>query len=58
MGAADVETKFVSVERVAEYMRLEGETEGSFSVENWPQGEVTLEAVARQHIMERGMIQA
>lgn len=49
MGAADVETKFVSVERVAEYMRLEGETEGSGSVDDsWPQGEVTLEAVARQ----------
>lgn len=49
MGAADVETKFVSVERVAEYMRLEGETEGSFEVaENWPQGEVKLEAETRQ----------
>ena len=45
-----METKFVSVERVAEYMRLEGETEGSASVdENWPKGDVTLEAAPRQN---------
>ena len=49
MGAADVETKFVSVERVAEYMRLEGETDGGGSVSrSWPAGEIEFEAVAWQ----------
>lgn len=57
MGAADVETKFVSVERVAEYMRLEGETEGSGSVDDsWPQGEVTLEAVTMRYRLHRDLV--
>ena len=43
------------MERVAEYMRLEGETEGSGSVDdNWPQGEVVLEAAPRQKMAEDG----
>ncbi|CAJ1399943.1 unnamed protein product [Effrenium voratum] len=56
MGAADVETKFVSVERVAEYVRLEGETEGASVVENWPKGEVKLEAVAMRYRLHRDLV--
>ena len=46
------------MERVAEYMRLEGETEGSGSVDdNWPQGEVVLEAAPRQKMAEDGKLE-
>ena len=46
------------MERVAEYMRLEGETEGSSSVDdNWPQGEVILEAAPRQKMAEDGKLE-
>ena len=49
MGAADVETKFVSVERVAEYMRLPSEA-AEVAEATWPaslRGEVRLEGAPR-----------
>ena len=64
MGAADVETKFVSVERVAEYLRLEEECIDTQETENvdsptvqWPsQGEVRFEAVAMRYRLHRALV--
>ena len=65
MGAADVETKFVSVERVAEYLRLEeescrneGDEEASAMLGTaWPsQGEVRLEAVTMRYRLHRALV--
>ncbi|CAE7932971.1 ABCC2 [Symbiodinium necroappetens] len=65
MGAADVETKFVSVERVAEYLRLEEEScrnEGDEEARAmlgtaWPsQGEVRLEAVTMRYRLHRALV--
>ena len=61
MGAADVETKFVSVERVAEYLRLEeeswdGEARAMLGTA-WPsQGEVRLEAVTMRYRLHRSLV--
>lgn len=47
MGAADVETKFVSVERVAEYMRLDSEIDAGSNETNqrW-KGEIEFQAAS------------
>eukprot|EP00931_Biecheleriopsis_adriatica_P049874 TRINITY_DN28859_c0_g1_i1.p1 TRINITY_DN28859_c0_g1~~TRINITY_DN28859_c0_g1_i1.p1 ORF type:complete len:1375 (+),score=210.90 TRINITY_DN28859_c0_g1_i1:32-4156(+) len=65
MGAADVETKFVSVERVAEYTRLEGEASTLLAAEEdmhqalctWPQqADIKMQAVALRYRLCRALV--
>merc|ERR1711988_975449 len=58
MGAADIENKFVSVERVAEYVRLEAEEqEISHEVQNWPgDGSIAFRAVQMRYRLCRPLV--